>query len=58
MREAGADGQLVVYGRVVRSCSNPDADAAGLEGVACDALAAGRAGRLASSFLEEVDVAP
>ena len=58
MREAGGDWQLVVYGRAVRSCSNPDADAAGLEGVACDALAEVRAWRLASSFLEEVDVAP
>jgi dienelactone hydrolase len=54
MRAARADWQLVAYGNAVHSFSNPDADAAGIEGVAYDEATARRSWALGLAFLDEV----
>jgi len=54
MRAAKADWQLVSYGGAVHSFSNPDADAAGIDGVAYDEPAARRAWTHHLTFLTEV----
>ncbi|MFA9430733.1 dienelactone hydrolase family protein [Egicoccus sp. AB-alg2] len=54
MRAAGADWQLVSYSGAVHSFTNPEADTAGLDGVAYHATAARRAWEHHLAFLEEV----
>lgn len=54
MRRAKADWHMVIYGGAQHAFSNPEADAAGLPGVAYDELAAERAWSHMQSFFAEL----
>ncbi|GGI08641.1 hypothetical protein GCM10011354_30110 [Egicoccus halophilus] len=58
MRASRADWQLVAYGNAVHSFTNPEADTAGIDGVAHDAVAARRAWQAHLAFLAEVLAPP
>ena len=54
MRKAKADWQMIVYGNAVHAFSNPDADLAGLEGVAYEERAAERSWAHMQDFFAEI----
>jgi dienelactone hydrolase len=54
MHKAGVDWQMIYYGGAVHSFTNPEADKAGMEGVAYDADAARRSWKHMQVFFEEI----
>ncbi|HMK61633.1 MAG TPA: dienelactone hydrolase family protein [Dissulfurispiraceae bacterium] len=54
MRKAGADWQMNFYGGAVHSFTNPDADSAGIKGVAYNEKADKRSWQAMRQFLEEL----
>ena len=54
MTKAGADWQIISYGGTVHSFTNPDADSAGVAGLAYNKLADERSWKAMASFFEEI----
>jgi dienelactone hydrolase len=54
MRQAGADWQVISYGKTVHSFTNPEADKAGIPGIAYNASTDRRSWAAMKSFFEEV----
>ncbi|MBM4275502.1 MAG: dienelactone hydrolase family protein [Deltaproteobacteria bacterium] len=58
MRKTGADWQMIYYGGAVHSFTNPDADKAGVKGVAYNAAADRRSWQHLKDFLKELFSSP